>query len=46
LLKGLIRWQGWASQSHDSDSSRLESLFFKDSDLTRTRKFGNVDSTV
>ena len=38
--------QRWASPSHDSDSSRLESHFFSDSDSTRTRKLADVDSTV
>jgi hypothetical protein len=38
--------QGWASPSQNSDSSRLESHFLKDSDSTRTRDFGDVDSTV
>jgi hypothetical protein len=38
--------QGWASPSQNSDSSRLESHFLKDSDSTQTRDFGDVDSTV
>ncbi len=43
---GFYLKQKWASPSFDSDSSRLESHFVEDSDSTRTREFGDIDSTV
>ena len=41
----IILRQGWVLPSHDSWLG-LESLFSNDSDSTRTRKLGNVDTTV
>ncbi len=46
LPRNYILDQRWASPSQNSGSSRLESHSVEDSDSTRTREFGDVDSTV
>jgi hypothetical protein len=43
---GFYLKQRWASPSQNSDSSRLELHFVEDSDSTRTREFGDIDSIV